>query len=353
MTIINDRIAFKNNPHFNILLNKRLLIYRAVEDVRYDVIRILGGMYLELNKSLITIKVNGKEVNYSIVILGLLIKFNNPFPLKYVNFIFPKQYIHNITLNNKIIEYQAIDQIKYKYNFTLCISSIKNHFTAKTIVDQTLQIYRKEGVSHAIIYYGDISKEVYNILLKYTKIGFLEIYYWPSIEILSYIRNYGQILKMNDCLYRSYYNSKYVINSDMDEIIMPKRFYTLADLINHYLQVIPKCGIFHFFSKTFPTKNYTDNTNKDGRDAYFNLPRVEDVNIFEKTLSCKETMSRTKYIISTLKVEAIQFHNAVTSDKHCRVSIKDGYCRHTRVIPQNNVLLCKNLTHDTTINKYK
>lgn len=349
---MNIRFGKIKNPIFFTFLNNTLLVYRAVEDKRNNLIRILAAMYLNVNKSSIIITANGKIIDYTIVVLGLLIKYNIEFPLKYVNFIFPFEEIQIIRVNNEIIDYTPVKNIDFKYNFTVCISSIKNKFTAKTIVDQTLRIYQKEGVSHAIIYYGDISNEVYEVLDKYVASGFLEIYYWPKIEILSYIRNYGQIMKMNDCLYRSYFNSKYIINTDIDEIIMPKAFFTLEELIDHYLMIKPNCGMFHFYSKTFPTKNYTDSFSKHGRNSYNNLPPIEDCNLYEKTLSCKETMIRTKYIISTKNVEAIRFHDAVTSDEHCRINITDGHCRHTRIIPKNIIYLCKNITHDYTIKKY-
>lgn len=349
---INYTYKNKKGPAFITLLNNTLLIYRAIEDKRNNIIRILAAMYMNINKSLVIIKVNNKIINYTIVLLGLVIKFNIEFPLKYVNFVFTNRYIKNIKVNNKLVEFTKVKYIKLINDFTVCITSVKNNFTAKTIVDQTLKIYQKEGVSHAIIYYGDISKEVYDILYKYVKSGFLEIIYWPEQSILSYIRNNGQILKMNDCLYRSYHNSKYIINSDIDEIIMPKSFYTLKELISYYLQSNPNCGMFQFYSKTFPTKNYIDNISKYGRKSYFNLPTIEDVNLYEKTLSCKETMIRTKYIISTKNVEAIRFHDAVTIDKKCRIKTNDGHCRHTRLIPKNILNLCRNTSHDYTIVKY-
>lgn len=350
--MINVQII-KNPPSLNLFFNQSLLIYRAVEDKRYNIIRILGAMYLNLNISDIIIAVNGKIIKYKIRVLGLLIKFNYDFPLKYVNFVFNSTYVRNITVNNRIINYDEVKQINYKYDFTVCINAIKNRYSAATIVRQTLDIYKKEGVSHCIVYYGDISNKVLNVLYEYVKIGFLDIYYWPELEILSYIRNYGQILKMNDCLYRSYYNSRYIINTDIDEIIMPKKFYTLRELINHYSNKNPNCGIFHFYSKTFPSSNKSDNIFKLKRDVYRRLPLVEDVDLYSKILSCKETMLRTKYIISTLKVECLRFHNAVTSDKHCRIAIEDGHCRHTRMLPHDNLELCNNMTNDHTILKYK
>lgn len=221
------------------------------------------------------------------------------------------------------------------------------------MLDQTLSIYQKEGVSHAIVYYGDISKEVYDVLEKHVKSGFLEIFYWPELEILSYIRNYGQILKMNDCFYRSYAHSRYIVDSDMDEIIMPKTFYTLTELIDSYKKKNPTCGQFHFYNRFFRKNNETDSTNKYGRRAYYHLPPVEDCDLFKKIYACNETL-KGKYIISTKKALALRFHNAVTDDVQCRIHFKDGHVRHTRVIYSYHASsICKVLWRDDTILKYK
>lgn len=347
---IKDR--FTKSLHLFTFLNRNLLIYRAIEDLRYNCTRILGAMNLSINLSKILIKADGIKTPFIAKILGKIIKFNIEFPLKYVNFIINTTNANSISVNDICIPLQNVKKINYIYHSTVCITSIKNKFAAKTVVAQTLRIYQKEGVSHAIVYYDDISEDVYNVLKSYQKIGFLEAFYWPQLEILSYIRNYGQVLKMNDCLYRSYYNSRYIINSDIDEIIMSKTFYTLKELIDYYLIENSSCGIFHFYSKTFPTKKYIDNISKRGRESYTKLPPIEDFNLFDKTLSCKETMIRTKYITSTSTVEALRFHDTISNDKHCAIWKKDGYCRHTRIIPINNVNLCKNLTHDYTIYKY-
>lgn len=170
-------------PNLHIYNNGTFMVYRAVQDIRYNNIKILCGIYQNY-KSEIIIKVNDKQVEYKIEYLGLLIKYNADFPLKYANIILPNMNnVQSIVVNNELIDYILVQRIDYKYDYTLCINTIRNKFSAKNILNQTLNVYQKEGVSHAIIYYGDISKEVYEVLDYYVKSGFLEIFYWPELEI--------------------------------------------------------------------------------------------------------------------------------------------------------------------------
>lgn len=86
-------------PKLHLFHNEKLLIYKAFQDVRYNQIRVLGAMYLDVNMSVV-IKVNGKRVRYKREIHGLVINFNIQFPLKYVNFVFPDRPVNKITVND-------------------------------------------------------------------------------------------------------------------------------------------------------------------------------------------------------------------------------------------------------------
>lgn len=342
-------------PNLYFSNNNTLMLIEAVDDIRFNCIRILCALLEEYDKK-IEVKINNNLVNYKLKYYGATRYENNDFSLKYANIItsfYPN--ITSIKVNEIEIPYFHINKVKYKYNFTVCISSIKNQFNATTILNQTINIYKKIGISHIILYFGDISKESYDIIKYYESTGFLEIHYWPQLIMLQYIRNFGQIIKMNDCFYRSYYNSKYIVNTDIDEIIVPKKYNQLSELISFYEHKYKKCQLFFFLNKIFPKKiGFIDNEIKINRNNYFNVSPITDCDIFNLTLSCKATDNSRKYIVSTKFIEAMRIHNVIGNDiNHCYVYDKDGFSHHTRYISLKIINECKKLSHDYTILRYK
>lgn len=342
-------------PNLYFSNNNTLMLLRAVTDIRFNCIRIMCALLRNYDKKL-EVKVDNNVVDYKIKYYGSMIFQQRDFPLKYANImiaIYPN--ITSIKVNEIEIPYTPINEIKHKYNFTVCITALHSKFNATTILNQTINIYKKLGASHILIYFGDISREAYDIIKYYESTGFVEIYYWPKLIMLQYILYFGQIIKMNDCFYRSYYNSKYVINSDIDEIMIPIKYNTLSDLISFYEYNHRKCKLFYFLNKIFPKQiGYIDVISKNDRKGFFIESTMSDCDLFNLALSCKASGESRKYIVSTELVEALRIHGVEGgADNCCYISDKDGFFHHTRYIPIRMMKECKKLSHDYTILKYK
>ncbi|KAH9495561.1 hypothetical protein Btru_013598 [Bulinus truncatus] len=105
-----------------------------------------------------------------------------------------------------------------KRNFTVCYASLFN-FTNYHQIVQNVEFNRVLGADHFFVYNMSVSPETDAVLQHYQQRGLLTVIKW-SIPI-SEVHYHGQILAINDCVYRNKGVSKYVVIQDTDEFIIP------------------------------------------------------------------------------------------------------------------------------------
>lgn len=100
------------------------------------------------------------------------------------------------------------------------------------------------GVNRVVIYNTSCGPELNQLLHGYNQEGFVEIVPWPINEHLtpSYgwlfsesggdVHYFGQQTCLNECIYRSMEQSRYVLLNDIDEIIMPYQQSSLVPLVD-------------------------------------------------------------------------------------------------------------------------
>ena len=100
-------------------------------------------------------------------------------------------------------------------------------------VYEFIEIHKILGVDIFTIY-SQINRKGFTDGLKvYEDENILDYLEWPTTfkrdNILHY---YGEVLTIHDCLYRNMYRVKYLALVDLDEVIVPSRYYTWNEMIN-------------------------------------------------------------------------------------------------------------------------
>lgn len=112
-------------------------------------------------------------------------------------------------------------------NFTVCVSPLHSSFGEKWRVLEWLEMNIMLGVEKFYVYVQSCTKDVMGILQKYQANNYVVLINWtiPSTlcdQKIKDIHYCGQMVALNDCLYRSKGNSLYIAVFDTDEYIIPQ-----------------------------------------------------------------------------------------------------------------------------------
>src|SRR6218665_2528527 len=120
-------------------------------------------------------------------------------------------------------------------SFTVCTSPIHgNYYTVSDIVN-FIEVNRIFGAERFIFYFdADTDLSLRDCLESYRDKGIVEMYAFtpPVLEGLHY---HGQIISITECVYRTMYRTKYLINVDIDEVVVPVKandWQTMLDSIH-------------------------------------------------------------------------------------------------------------------------
>ncbi|XP_055897871.1 beta-1,4-galactosyltransferase galt-1-like [Biomphalaria glabrata] len=114
-------------------------------------------------------------------------------------------------------------------NFTVCYAMLFDLTNYSQII-QNVEFNRVLGAEHFFVYNMSISSATDAVLRHYQKRGLMTILQWPMN--ISGIHYFGQVLAINDCVYRNKGVSKYVVIHDTDEMIVPNRQNSWKELID-------------------------------------------------------------------------------------------------------------------------
>ena len=112
-------------------------------------------------------------------------------------------------------------QIQLRYNFTMCLCPVFGYDVTRRDFIEYLEVNRMFGADHFIIYnMTKTPKHLFPIIHAYQQVGLMTVYQW-DISINQSFYYFGETVALNDCLYRSMYHSHYMVNTDIDEFIVP------------------------------------------------------------------------------------------------------------------------------------
>ncbi|KAK3565364.1 hypothetical protein QTP86_007123 [Hemibagrus guttatus] len=253
-----------------------------------------------------------------------------------------------------------INENSFKYNFTICISNLFGNYNNVLQFAQTMEMYKLLGVQRVVIYNTSCGPDLEKLLQHYEKAGFLEIVPWPIDQFLKPsagwkitvhkgdIQYYGQLVTLNECIYRYMYQSKYVLLNDIDEIIMPYKYANLALLMEALQQEHKEVTVFLIENHIFP-KTHFEESGKFRRPEWKSITGINIMEHIYREPDRKNIYNPTKMIINPRNVIQTSVHSSL---KHIGQIYKVPFdvCRIVHVrIPLQGSLTKEQLFVDTRV----
>ncbi|XP_048067112.1 glycosyltransferase family 92 protein [Megalobrama amblycephala] len=210
----------------------------------------------------------------------------------------------------------------FKFDITICISSLFGDYNNVLQFTQTMEMYKLLGVQHVVIYKTKCGPDLEKILKHYEIEGILEIVSWPIDKFLNPssgwnikkhkgdLHYYGQLVTLNECIYRHMYQSRYVLLNDFDEIIMPYKHSNLPSLMEDLQSAHPSVGVFRIENHIFPKTQFED-SGKFKRAEWSNIPGVNIMEHIYREPDRKNIYNPTKMIINPRKVQQTSVHSTL------------------------------------------
>lgn len=168
----------------------------------------------------------------------------------------------NFTSNEVTVENRERDKGKMLKKFGVCVGGpvIEN----KNIIQDLVEFISMSKLMGAELITLYISREQLNdsifhyILHRYSNI--IRMVEWKKYEKFYPMHYYGQLLIISDCVYRSMYEVEYLVQMDIDEMIIPMKQRTWSEFV-HHVPVVEKYATFMFLNAFFTseTRHTTEN----------------------------------------------------------------------------------------------
>ncbi|XP_067270771.1 uncharacterized protein [Pseudorasbora parva] len=210
----------------------------------------------------------------------------------------------------------------FKFDFTICISNLFGDYNNVLQFAQTMEMYKLLGVQHVVIYNTSCGPDLEKLLKHYETEGTLEIVSWPIDKFLNPspgwnfqehkgdVHYYGQLVTLNECIYRHMYQSRYVLLNDIDEIIMPYKHTNLSSLMKDLQSAHPSVGVFLIENHIFPKTQFED-SGKFKRAEWNNIPGVNIMEHIYREPDRKNIYNPTKMIVNPRKVQQTSVHSTL------------------------------------------
>lgn len=146
------------------------------------------------------------------------------------------------------------------------------------------------------------------ILRKYSEDGLAEVVENWAVGMPQQVHYYGQLLSINDCLHKNIYRAKYLIYTDLDEVIMPLRHPSWNALMRDIDK--PKQGTF-IFENTFLYSTQSRRTvvrQCDGNGFNVSVPTPRYLNFRNRSKPWDSRSGIAKYITKTAVTLVPQVH---------------------------------------------
>jgi len=119
-------------------------------------------------------------------------------------------------------------------NFTVCVPPPHNHFNDYRRLVEMIEVNRMFGAQRLVFYNYSTGPDVATVLRRYESEGLVSVIpwripllvdTWPPGEppVKPEIHYFGQVAALNDCLYRNMFTSRYIVFTDLDELLVPRR----------------------------------------------------------------------------------------------------------------------------------
>ncbi|KAJ8309926.1 hypothetical protein KUTeg_011791 [Tegillarca granosa] len=241
-------------------------------------------------------------------------------------------------------------KIQHKGNFGMCLPPLFGDISLSLLI-QFIELSKILGATHFTFYKHNISETVEKILSYYQNLGEVEVVNWklpPEVSERE-IWYHGQILAIQDCLYRNMARFEYLIFVDIDEFIIPKNEMTWIEMLNFNTNNNNKLELiagYSFKSAFFDPKQIPDMSQQ------LTFLQLLQRNVIYSTL-------RTKLIVRPQMVFEMGIHHAskLLNMNFTVLEIKPeiAIIHHYRpcVINYEPTMKCYKSVRDDTILKYE
>ena len=137
-----------------------------------------------------------------------------------------------LTHNLMKVQYNSLE--KPTRNFTMCLAPMHGIPITPVNLVQYFEFNILLGADTFIVYnYSMNVNSLKRILMYYQKKGIVKIVQWSLPPRLNKtVWYYAQISMLNDCLYRNRGRSRYIVNTDLDEFIVPLKQRGWGDFVS-------------------------------------------------------------------------------------------------------------------------
>ncbi|XP_077105438.1 uncharacterized protein LOC143764002 [Ranitomeya variabilis] len=248
----------------------------------------------------------------------------------------------------------------FSANFTVCISAFYGKYDNALQMIQAIEMYKLLGASRVTIYNTSCGDNVDKVLRHYIQEGVLEVVPWPIDKYLktskkwkyvkgldSEIGYYGQIASLNDCMYRNMFKSEYVLLNDIDEIIIPLKYWDWPTLMRNLQKRYPYVNVFIFENQIFLSSEQSS-----GLNLWNHIPGDNILQHLYREPINNMTRTAPKMIMNPRKVIHTSIHSVIKAKGYSAFFLRRDatvfHCKNTR----NKNILEKDWIKDDFILRY-
>ena len=192
-------------------------------------------------------------------------------------------------------------RVEIKYNFTMCFCPIFGKISKENFIEY-LEINSMFGADHFIVYNTSFTpKHLSPIMHGYQDIGLMTIYQWNAYPSQSFAYH-GQATALNDCLYRSKFHSRYMVNTDLDEFIVPMKQNSWKEVLEEVDR--EKLAGSYSFRNLFMVQEKP----KRGQDTPNGIDHINTLSKFVPRPPIMEHKTRSKFICVPQKTTVAVIH---------------------------------------------
>jgi len=133
--------------------------------------------------------------------------------------------------------------LKPRATFTVCVSPLNKHYDDIHSLVEFIEMNLILGADKIVFYNHTTGPRLDRYLSHYVSIGVVDVIPWkipvavdpdpPDPRIAPEIHYFGQVVALNECLYRYMYSSRYLVYTDLDEIIVPRSHDSWRGMMKH------------------------------------------------------------------------------------------------------------------------
>ena len=221
------------------------------------------------------------------------------------------------SLNAVAVEYPERSK---KYGFGICVPIMFGCIDPVRVVEW-LEIQKILGVDRVFLYNNSVCGETTEILMPYVQQGFVEVIQNSGVKPVwtgsHYLPDDRESIKtraallLNDCMYRQMYSFRFLLLSDLDEVIVPQSAPNLSAMIKQIESSLLQNGT-ELAAAAFPNFYFLIDPGFDLEYRDFSQPNYTAFLQHRKRIAASPMSRHAKSLVSPLGCASITLHFCVT-----------------------------------------